>query len=89
MYSPICLDGFLFKMSKSKRKLFSILCGAGAVMGAWRGRVRKALQGRCGRWGLENSNSSERLHTQEAPQQAVAGKGKEGIVARLGRGEER
>lgn len=52
-----------------------------------RERQEGSLQGRCGRWGLENSNSSERLHIQEVPQQAVAGRGKGGIVGRLERGE--
>lgn len=62
---------YVFKMFPIKNvKIKKVLCKAGAVMGASRGRARKALQGRGGRFGLkkwEDSKLSEGLHSQRSP----------------------
>lgn len=71
-------------------KIKKVLCKAGAVMGASRGRARKALQGRGGRFDLkkwEDSKLSEGLHVPEVPSKQRQGgrrwRGKEGILGRL------
>ena len=73
-------------MSKAKGKLLTVFSEAGAALGTWRGRARKASQGRRGGWEDSDlsikSSRSKRSSSSRGGRRGCRGR-EEGSMGRL------